>query len=98
MGVVHGLPSAKGSSQLSLQGLARGGVTVELKLEYKIESIGKGRLCSSCTKGKPITIRPQGCVGVFHGWPNNQVLLYAWYQLKRVKFCSKKIWGKKFVS
>ena len=100
MGVVHGLRSAKGSSQLSLQGVARGGLAVELKLEYKIESVGKGRLCISCTRGKNTTIdiRAQGCVGVYHGWPNNQVKLYAWYQLRRVKICSKKIWGKRFVS
>ena len=73
-------------------------MTVEVKLEYKVEVVGKGRLCSTCTPGKAINIRTQGCVGVNHGWPNNQVKLYAWYQLRRIKMCKRKIWGKRIVS
>ena len=87
---------SSGSSQLSLQSLVRGGVSVEVILEYEIEGVGKGRLCSTCTPGQSINIYTQGCVDVDHGWPNNRVVLTAWYQRRRVKFC--RVWGLKLVS
>ena len=87
---------SSGSSQLSLQSLVRGGVSVEVILEYKIEGVCKGRLCSTCTPGQPIDIYAQGCVDVCQGWPNNRVVLTAWYQSRRVKFC--RVWGLKLVS
>ena len=89
---------SSGSSQLSLQSLVRGGVSVDVILEYKIEGVGKGRLCSTCTPGQPINIYAQGCVDVYQGWPNNRIELYAWYQSRRTKQCTGSIWGREFVS
>ena len=56
-----------------LQSVARGGVSVNVNLEYQIEGSGEGRLC-------PIgTPRAQACIAVSDGWRNNRINLEAWY-------------------
>ena len=80
---------------LILQSLARGGVSVDVIFEYRIEGSGEGRLCLSCITGSP---RAQACVGAYEGWPNNRINLYAWYQIRRIKMCRGRIWALKFVS
>ena len=78
-----------------LQSLARGGVSVSVTLEYRIVGSGEGKLCASCVAGPP---KAQTCIGVSDGWPNNRVNLEAWYQLRRVKICRKKVWSVTIVS
>ena len=70
-------------------------MSVSVTLEYKVVGTGEGRLCASCVAGPP---RAQACIGVSDGWPNNRVNLEAWYQLRRVKICRKKVWSVTIVS
>ena len=75
-----------------LQGVARGGVSVSVNLEYQIEGSGEGRLCPT---GSP---NARGCVGVSHGWRNNRINLDAWYQIRGIRWCSRRIWSSTIVS
>ena len=70
---------------------------MEVIFEYAIKLRGEGRLCGGLSRSG-ITVQPQYCVGVYHGWPNNRIELEAWYQLRSIKMCNGKIWNWKFVS
>ena len=63
-----------------------------MKFEYHIRLRGEGRLCGDCSSSD-VTIQPQYCVGIYHGWPNNTVELEAWYQLRQIKWCIHRWWG-----
>ena len=78
------------------QSLARGGVSVDIIFEYMLEVKGEGHLCA--TLGQSFDVDTQGCVGAYQGWPSTRIELYAWYQLRKVKFCDGWLWSLKFVS
>ena len=75
-----------------LQSLVRGGVSVNVNLEYQIEGSEEGRLCPT---GTP---RAQACIGVSDGWRNNRINLEAWYQIRSIRWCSRRVWGRTFIS
>ena len=85
----------KGIPILILQSLARGGVSISVTLEYQIVGSGEGRLCPNCITGP---IRARACIGVSDGWPNNRVRLEAWYQIRSIRMCSRKVWSLTIVS
>lgn len=65
----------------------RGGVSVNVSFNYQIEGRGEGRLCFNCVAGSP---RAQTCVNASEGWPNNQINLYTWYQIRTLTLS----WGR----
>ena len=75
-----------------LQNVARGGVSVNVNLEYQIEGSEEGRLCPT---GTP---RARACIAVSDGWRNNHINLEAWYQIRSIRMCSRRVWGRTFVS
>ena len=65
----------------------RGGVSVNVSFDYRIEGSGEGRLCFSCVADSPQT---QACVNASEGWPNNRINFYTWYQLRTITLS----WGR----
>ena len=85
----------KRNSILILQSVARGGVSISVILEYQIVGSGEARMCPNCITGP---IRAQACIGVSGEWPNNRVRLEAWYQIRSIRMCSRKVWSLTIVS
>lgn len=66
-----------------VQELARVGFTAEASFSYQIGPRGSGKVCgTSCTSGDY-----QTCVGVYNTWPANEISLYAFYQVRKIKLC-----------
>ena len=82
-------------SILILQSLARGGVSISVTLEYQVVGSGEARMCPNCITGP---IRTQACIVISDGWPNNRVNLEAWYQIRSIRMCSRKVWSLTIVS
>lgn len=78
---------------LVLKSLVRGGIAVEVILEYEMEGLGDGRMCITCAG-----LQVHRCVTAKDGWPNNRIELYAWYQWRAIKMCRGRLWGWSFVS
>ena len=76
---------------LSSQLVARGGISVSAVFNYQLTPKLSTEVCF--TKYK---IRVKNCVGIYHQWVNNRIILDVWYQLRKVKWCKK--WGIPYVS
>ncbi|CAI8013732.1 hypothetical protein GBAR_LOCUS8664 [Geodia barretti] len=63
----------------SLLNVARGGVTVNAVLNYKLIPALSTELCLTSS------IRVKNCIGIYHQWANNKILLDVWYQRKKCK-------------
>ena len=65
------------------QGVARVGFSAEATITYQVEPQGTAKACT--TSGY------QTCAGLYDSWPGNTISLYAWYQIRRIKWCLRKI-------
>lgn len=82
---------------LLLQSVARGGVSVEVTLEYVVKLKMGLCVCIYCSGG--ISLSLHSCLEVYDSWPNNRIEVYPWYQLRRIKYCVGKLpWGATYVS
>lgn len=62
---------------LSTQGVARGGITLDIIFEYVIS----WKTCNDCSEGS--SILRDSCIEVSQGWPDNRIEIYPWYQVKQ---------------
>ena len=73
--------------------VARGGISVSGIFNYKLTSELSTKACFINR------VRVRNCIGIYHQWTNNKIVLDVWYQLKKVKMCRGKRWKKiRFVS
>lgn len=70
-----------------IQGIARVGASLSLNIPYEI-GVEQTAIAEVCLQP---TLRPryQSCTNVYQEWPGIYMRLYAWYQLRRVKWCGR---------
>ena len=79
-----------------IQSATRVGISLGGVFNYQVEARGSVDTCADTDKCLP-TFRK--CVEVYHSWPGNYVEIYAWYQLRSVRWCRRNIpWGGSIVS
>ena len=79
-----------------LQSATRVGVSLSAALSYQLEPVCLVHTCADTRTCSP-TFRP--CVELYNSWSRSYVELYAWYQLRSVKWCRGRLpWGGSFVS
>ena len=64
---------------LFLQSLVRGGITVSVTLNYRLEPSASAKTCTAYC-----SLSPRTCIGLYDSFPNNNIRLDAWYQSRRV--------------
>ena len=62
-----------------IQGILRGGATVNAVLNYKLTPALSTEVCLTNS------IRVKNCIGIYQQWANNKILLDVWYQSKKCK-------------
>lgn len=69
---------------INSQTVARGGITVELRLNYYPEVRAKAKVC-----GESANVNYHACVDAHHSSSSNRIRLSAWYQIRsvRVRWC-----------
>ena len=75
------------------QEIVRGGVSVDVRFNYKVEPETN---CEFCYANCDATF--EVCAGIYGSSPNNYIDLYAWYQSRRVKWCQASNWLGSWVS
>ena len=68
---------------LCLQKVARGGIRVSAVFNYKLTP---ELSTTACLINR---IRVKNCIGIYHQWTNNKIVLNVWYQIRKVKKCKK---------
>ena len=68
-----------------IQGLARGGITLDMIFEYVIS----WKICDDCSEGS--SILKEACIDVSQGWPDNRIEIYAWYQVRQQETCEGQV-------
>ena len=84
------------SVSVSIQSVTRVGVSLSGALSYQLEPV-----CSvdTCADTRTCGSTFQRCVKLYNSWSGSYVELYAWYQLRSVKWCRGRLpWGRSFVS
>ena len=84
------------SVSVSIQSVTRVGVSLSGALSYQLEPV-----CSvdTCADTRTCGSTFQRCVKLYNSWSGSYVELYAWYQLRSVKWCRGRLpWGGSFVS
>ena len=76
---------------LSLQEIARGGITVSATFNYRLTPELR---IAACYINAPITI--DTCCAVYDEWPDNRIAIDTWYQLRSIRWC--RTWGVSYVS
>ena len=74
-----------------LQLTVRAGITVRGIFNYKLTP----QLSTEVCYVNSITIK--NCVGIYHQWSDNEIVLNVWYELREVKWCKNK-WSIFYVS
>ena len=67
----------------------RGGIRITANLEYELEPEMSLELCKNNLRTS------RTCLTVSHGWPYNSLSMYAYYQIRSVRTCTKTV---KYVS
>ena len=75
-----------------MQSTVKIGISIAGVFNYQLEPNVSALACTSCST--PLKF----CVNLHHSFPGNYVEIYAWYQLRSVKWCSRKVWSIKIVS
>jgi len=79
-----------------MQAATRLGISIAGALNYKLEPIASAHTCADTTSCGPTF---QTCVDIYNSWPSTYVEIYAWYQIRSVRFCRGRLpWGGSFVS
>ena len=79
-------------THLSLQEIARGGISVSAVFNYRITPQVSTEVCYT---NSPITIN--NCIVMYHEWPDNRIVIDTWYQTRSLKWC-RSSWGISYVS
>jgi hypothetical protein len=67
--------------------VARGGISVTGVFNYQLTPELSTKACFINH------IRVRNCIGIYHQWVNNKIVLDVWYQLRKIKWCRTR-WGK----
>eukprot|EP00731_Ephydatia_muelleri_P006951 Em0003g1199a len=72
--------TATGGAAVSFMDIVRSGIDLSATLEYRVavETTGSYRLLTG-----PLEL----CLNLLHGWPNNSISLYVYYQTSRIRWC-----------
>ena len=83
-------------SVVFMQLVTRVGITLSGALSYQLEPVCSAHTCAD-TRTCGSTFQP--CVELYNSWSGSYIELYAWYQLRSVKWCRIRLpWGGSFVS
>ena len=63
------------------QELVRGGIRVNAVINYQLEPQIAMKVCIP-------QFKIQSCLNVYDEWPGNYVDIYAFYQFRKIKWCS----------
>ena len=79
-----------------MQSATRVGISIAGSINYQLEPITSAHACASRSSCAP-TFRT--CAELYNSWPGNYVEIYAWYQLRSIRWCRRRIpWGGSIVS
>ena len=79
-----------------MQSATRVGIPLAGSINYQLEPITSAHACASQSSCAP-TFRT--CAELYNSWPGNYIEIYAWYQLRSIRWCRARIpWGGSFVS
>lgn len=71
--------------------VARAGISVSALFNYQLTPALSTEICTTNN-----SVKFKNCVGFYHQWVDNRIVLDVWYQIRKIKWCRK--WGIPYVS
>ena len=68
-----------------MQSVTRLGVSLAGTINYTLELNGSIHTCADKSICGPTF---QTCLDIYNSWPKNYIEIYAWYQIRNVRWCS----------